>query len=250
MASVTTPVQVILGDLGMENYENELRVGISIINASTVALANFRLTDIGLGAAKAINPPAGPPLYLGTLGAHGTALAAARFSSAGLTAGAKYLLSVRAVYQLDGVNYGLQLNKYITLPAPALPEMPRLRARMVAQTVPNYWNYTLVNDEAPGSTQWLASFSVQVAAPVAVTGTPPGWSVVTDNISYVLWTADDFVPPYVHQVQPGQSLGGFQLMSASTSSESSPATVAAWDQTIDTGGRTIGDYLPTPARRP
>lgn len=250
MATVANAVQVIMGDLGMENYEGEFRVAIPITNVGSVSLSNLKCTEIRFGNAAIINPAPAIPVHLGALGAHGVTSIVARFSTAGLAVGSKYLLSVRGSYQVQGVTYGLLLNRYVSLPAPALPEQTRLRARVQTRLTQNYWTYELINDEPAGSQQWLASFSLQIAAPVAVTGTPPGWSVESDLISYVLWTAMGLVPPYADQVKPGQSLSGFQLMSATKLSESLPCTVVAWDQINDTGGRVVGNYLPTPSRLP
>lgn len=250
MATLATPVKVILGDPGTENYEGEFRIAIAIMNVGSTSLSNLKCTEIKFGSARIINPAPGIPLNLGALGAHGVTSIAARFSNQGLVVGAKYLLSVRGSYQVDGTTFGLLLNQYVSFPAQSLPEQVRLRARVETLVSPNYWNYLLFNDEPAGSSQWLASFSLQIAAPIAITGTPPGWTVESDLISYVLWTANDLAPPYLHQIQPGLSLGGFQIMCARKFSESLPCTVVAWDQGNDTGGRVVGNYILTPSRFP
>lgn len=245
MATLSTSVRVVLGSPAMQNVDGVLTLSIPVLNAGEVALASFEVTDITLGATPRTSPPVFP-LHLSTVGPRNTVTALAKFS--GTTAGARLLLTLRGNYRVNGVNYGLALNRFITVPPSTAPVVPVLRARVVASTGNAVWNYTVVNDEPAGSRQHVASFSLQVAAPVTVTATPPGWRAETDNATYVLWVSDDFAPPYATHVAPGQSLSGFQLTCPRPSSEAGPYSLVAWDHAADDAGLAMAEYTATPRR--
>lgn len=248
MATLATAARVILGTPGIENAEGKISIVPHIMNVGDASISNVQCTDITLSSAVRISPPAGIPVVIGLIEAPGVGNVVARFSNAGLTVGAKYLLTVRVTYTISNVVYGLTLNRYIQIPPAANREVPQLNARVETSTAPNVWNYTLSNNETPGRDQYIATFSLAIAAPVTITGTPPGWAVETDGLTFVLWYADDLVMPYPHQVAPGQTLGGFQLSSPRLQSEASACTLVAWNHTTDAGDLITGDYAITPYR--
>lgn len=247
MANVVAAASVILGAPGIEHVNGQVFLNPHIMNVGESPLSNLQITAITFGGARRISP-AGFPLMVNLIGAGGSAHITARFSSGALTVGAKYLLSVSGRYTVEGTAYGLTLNRYVQLPAESAPALPSLKARLESSPSTNYWNYALFNDEPPASAQFIAAFSLAVAAPVAVTGTPDGWMVETDNISYVLWHAADYVPPYPHQIAPGRTLAGFQLMSPRTRSEASAAVLTSWNHASDQAGLVVSDYAMTPFR--
>jgi hypothetical protein len=245
MATSATSVRVVMGTPAMQHHSGVLILSIPVLNAGDVVLNTFACTDIKLGAAPRVSPP-GFPLHLGNVGPRNTVIALAKFS--GAVPGTRLLLTVRGSYLVNNVSYGLTLSRYVTVPPVGVPVLPTLRARVAVSTGNAVWNYTLVNEEPPGSAQHVASFSLQVAAPVTVTGTPPGWRAETDNATYVLWVSDDFSPPYATHVAPGQSLSGFQLTCPRPASEAGPYSLVAWDHAADDAGLAMAEYTLTPLR--
>ncbi len=245
MATLATSVRVVLGNPAMQHMDGVLTLSIPVLNAGEVALAGFEVTDITFGVTPRTSPPLFP-LHLGTVGPRNTVTALGKFT--GAAAGARLLLTLRGSYHINGVSYGLALNRFITVPPATVPLTPTLRARVLASTGNAVWNYTIVNDEPAGSRQHVASFSLQVAAPVTVTATPPGWRAETDNATYVLWVSDDFAPPYATHVAPGQSLAGFQLTCPRPASEAGPFSLVAWDHVADDAGLAMAEYTSTPRR--
>ena len=127
--------------------------------------------------------------------------------------------------------------------------MALLGARLDVAVSGGSWNYTVRNFELPSSTLYIATFSIDIATPVTVTSTPPGWDVETDNTSYVLWFSTDVSQPYPSHIAPGVSLGGFQLNSVKTSSESTHYVITSWNHTTDSVGPVYHDMVLTPSRR-
>jgi hypothetical protein len=103
-------------------------------------------------------------------------------------------------------------------------------------SAPGVWAYTVFNDELSGSSNYIDSFSLLINAPVTVTGTPDGWSVDTDNLTFVFWLNADPVLPYPHDIAPDSFLTGFSISSLSAVSAFDSATMASWDHTLDVPG--------------
>lgn len=240
-------VNLVLGDPAVIHVAGSVSLNIPVLNVGELGLVNLLCTNITLGSAQRTSP-VGFPIVVDQLAASNSVRVAARFSDADLVVGKRYLLTVRGSYVVNGVVYGLALNRYVQLPTVTVPAEPSLSARVEVSTSTNYWNYRLINVEPTGSKQFLASLALTVFAPVTVTGTPAGWQVETDNASYVLWTAADFVLPYPNQVAPSAALGGFQLMSPRLGSEATAFSLAAWNHATDDAGLNLGDYTLTPNR--
>ena len=75
--------------------------------------------------------------------------------------------------EVGGVVHGLQLNRYVRIPAPTPRMAAPLHARVTTVVAQNTWRYTLHNDEAPDSGLYVSSLALMVSAPVMITGTPP-----------------------------------------------------------------------------
>ncbi len=112
-----------------------------------------------------------------------------------------------------------------------------LLAHVDADTsVPGVWSYTVFDDEPSGSPNYVTSFNVLLDAAIVVTGTPQGWDVITDDLSYVFWYSADLALPYPDDIAPGNFLDGFSIASTAVVSILSDGTVAAWDHIADAPG--------------
>lgn len=246
MATVVS-ARVTLGAPFIQRFAGQVRLNIPLMNIGESALQGVQITSITYGSATRQSPP-NAPIVLGTLGASSSTTFAGRFSDAGLADNANLLLTVRGSYLVAGVAYGLTVSRYVRVPAAGSFPADELRASLAVTTTPNYWSYTLTNNESAGSPQRIATLSLTVNAPVTVTGTPAGWEADADGMTYVTWVASDLLPPYPNHVAPGASLSGFQLMSPRTSSESTGASLVAWNHAADDAGKVAADYTLTPSR--
>lgn len=247
MATLALGVRAVMAVPGIENALGAISVSMQVINAGDLEMTTVQCTGISLGNAER-QSPVGFPIVVERIAPGGVGHFTARFKNTGIAPGSKLLLVFRGTYQARGVTSALTLNRYVQIPATGAPAVATLRARIESATTTNFWNYKLLNDEPAGSTQHIASLSLAIAAPVDVTGTPPGWAFDTDNSSYVLWYAADLSLPYPSQVAPGAALSGFQLMSPRTRSEASPSSLAAWDHSTDNAGLVVADYALVPYR--
>jgi hypothetical protein len=215
----------------IENSANTISFSMPVLNVGTGPATNLLLRTVKVDAATRIEPTL--PLFLGKLSPHHFTLINAMFSSVGLTVGAKYLLTVQGNYEFDNVTYGFSLNRYLTIPAATAPAIALLNAH-VDVTVDRQigrWSYTIVNDETADSPRFINAISLDIVDPVAVTGTPSGWTVDTDNFSFVLWFAADDQLPFPHHVAPGGRLGGFQIQNQSgrRNSEAGGFAITSWN---------------------
>jgi hypothetical protein len=229
------------------NSENRVSFALPLLNTGTGTAVNVRVTGITLGSAVRLSPPL--PLTLGDLGVDNAVSANARFSASGLTVGGRYLVTGKGTYQSEaGATFGFSVNRYIVIPSPVEPSIRLLKAHVNVAPASGIWSYTLFNDEAPESSQFINAFSLDVVAPVTVIGTPSGWDFQTDNASFVLWFATEQQPPYTQHIAPGASLGGFSIQSARSSSEATGYSLTAWDHQNDQAGLVTFDAVYSPAR--
>lgn len=228
------------------NSENRVSFALPLLNIGTGTAANVQITSITLGAATRLSPPL--PVFLGDLGVDNAVSANARFNGSGLTVGGRYLITVRGTYQSGGATFGFTVNRYIVIPPPVEPPVRLLKARVEVAAAAGVWSYTLFNDEAPDSSQFINAFSLDIVAPVTVTGTPEGWDVLTDNASFVLWFATDQEAPYPQHIAPGASLGGFVIQSPRINSETTGVSITSWDHQNDQAGLVALDASLSPSR--
>lgn len=249
MAIWPSAMQVVLGLPVIEHTDGKLIVTPEIINAGGTAISHLMCHDITLGCARRLSPPHGYPVVQGEVGRSGVARLSAIFAATGMLPGAQYLLTLRGSYTVDNISFPLALTRYVQVPPPSPPAArPQLRARVASAVCTDFWNYELVNDEPAGSALHIVNFALRLAAPITVTGIPMGWTMETDSISYVLWSALQQDRPTAGQIAPGRSLSGFQLMSPHTRSEAMPSVLAAWDHEHGRPGPSVEDYAVVPYR--
>jgi hypothetical protein len=233
----------------VRNSGVEVSISLPIGNTGSTPAPGVFVTGISFGSAARISP-AGFPVFLGDLAVSNNVSVDARFSSTGLVIGNRYLMTVRGVYGSGAVILAFTVNRFIVVPAVSAPPVTFLQATAEVSITPNTWTYTLYNDEPATSTLYIGAFSLDLVAPVTIANTPDGWSADTDNRSYVLWYAADQQLPYPHQVSPGGSLGGFQLQSVATRSESTRYALASWDHQSNGASLVSFDYVLSPSPPP
>jgi hypothetical protein len=111
-----------------------------------------------------------------------------------------------------------------------------LLARVEVATSPSLWSYTVFNEEPANSQNFIKFFSLDLAGPVTVTGTPAGWDFDTDGATFILWFNTDAALPYPNDIAPGASLGGFELQSTATESTQELYSLVGWDHSVDDAG--------------
>lgn len=228
------------------NNESDIAVTLPILNSGQTSALSLTVVDITLRSTARLSPIE-LPLFIGNLATDNVSNISARFDSNGLTIGESYLLTVKGTYVLDNELFGFSVNRYIHIPAITTVPLDLLKAMVSVVHGNGLWIYTIHNDELVGSENRVATFSLDIAAPIVVTGTPPGWEVETDGTSFVLWIAADEQPPFPNHVAPENSLGGFQIQSVSGSDLSSSTAYAltSWNQDSGEVGPVYSDLVPT-----
>jgi hypothetical protein len=217
------------------NSDGSVSFSLPILNTGSAAASNIYITEISLGSATRLDP-ADLPIFAGTLPIKSTILVNGRFSSAGLTAAQTFRITVQATYELEGLTYGFQVNRFAVIPAAVPPPVSFLNAQINVEEGSGVWSYKILNDEVGDSPNFINAFTLDVVAPVTVTGTPAGWKPNTDGASFVLWYAEDTQPPYPHQIAPGTFLSGFAIQSGKKSSEPTGFAVTAWNHRTNKAG--------------
>ena len=248
MTSRSGAGRLFLEEPAIEHTENLLRITILISNGGSIDLESFECSDVRLGREQLISP-ASFPVFVGDMpnGAIGSIVCT--YSNESVRVGQQLPLIVRGSYALNGGRFGATLTRFVTIPGKTSPSFQQVTARVESNMNNLVWDYTVMNEEPLGSTQHIASISLEVAAPVTITGTPQGWRSETDGESFVYWVAEDAMLPYENHISPGNSLSGFQLTSPRVSSESSPIALGAWDHSTDEAGLVATEYVLTPHRR-
>lgn len=229
------------------NTSRGVSFSMPILNSGTADASNLVITNISLGTAARL-VPLNMPFFIGEVGIDNAISVSALFDGSKLVVGTRYLITIRGTYQLDSLTYAFQVNRFIAIPSLISSPVTYLAASLTVETSPSLWSYTVTNNEVSTSPQFINAFSLDVVALVSVVGTPPGWSVITDNSSFVLWYAADTQAPYPHQIAPGQSLSGFQLQAGSPASESTGFSLTAWNQTTNAAGLVLLGAVLSPAR--
>ncbi len=127
---------------------------------------------------------------------------------------------------------------------PSLQEHP-LAARVVADQQGNRFTYTLVNDEAEGSQQYVTVWGIRPHATFSVISMPEGWHCETDNTTYMDCANTDAALPYPHDAPPGASLR-FVIESEVETAQPGSFTIVAWDHEKDTNGMAVHGHTPAP----
>ena len=237
----------ITGKPDLLNSDGKLAVSVPLINHGAAVASNIRITDVALEAATRLEP-AGMPVFLGTLAIDNVVLVNAKFDATNLVLGGKYRVDIKGTYESGDATYRFAVDRSIFVPASERPFIDLLNAHVEVSAKPNKTSYMLFNDEQLDSPQHINTFSLDVVAPIVVTGTPKGWEVETDNRSYVLWYSAGSQLPDPNNVAPGKSLGGFEIQNPAKGSESTGFSLTAWNhQTNDSGLAVLGSVL-SPAR--
>lgn len=107
-----------------------------------------------------------------------------------------------------------------------------LKSRVEPSKVVNARTYTLFNDEAVGSPNYINTLNLEPRVPFTVTASPPGWTADTDNSVFVLWysTAQSF------DIPPGGTLTGFIITSQTDVVNPTPVTITSWNHTSNAAG--------------
>ena len=95
-------------------------------------------------------------------------------------------------------------------------------------SVPDVWTYTISNNEAPGSSNFVDQFTIAISAAITVTAQPAGWDNtigLTDGVLSITWFSTD---PST-DLAPGGSLSGFSFSSPGSSNVLANAVVNSWD---------------------
>jgi hypothetical protein len=111
-----------------------------------------------------------------------------------------------------------------------------LQVRVEVDRAGTNFSFTVFNDEPLESSHYLTIWHLVASAPFQVISTPPGWSCFTDNSTYVDWFSTDAEWPYVNDIAPGVSLGGFALASVVPTFEDLPFAAVSWDHAATNSG--------------
>jgi hypothetical protein len=106
--------------------------------------------------------------------------------------------------------------------------------------------YTVFNEEPLGSPNFVNLFHLNVAAPITVTGTPPGWEFSTDNATFIGWFNADTETPYPDDIAPQESVT-FSIETNVTTTELLRYTVSSWDHPADAPGPAFRDRILAPS---
>lgn len=229
------------------NNVGRLWVSLPVLNTGAGTATALTVTAITLGTAARIEPAL--PFVLGDLAPNNTIGVAAGFRSDGLVVGSRLTLVVQGTYRMEGSTFGFTLNRPVTVPPASAPVVPALAARVEVAVAAGVWSYTLFNEES-GTPRHINAISLDLASPVVVTGTPPGWAVETDTGTYVAWIATDTQLPYPSQIAPGASLGGFRVRAQAgpRASEAKPYTITSWNHQTDQADLVVFGTTLVPAR--
>ncbi|WP_338768045.1 hypothetical protein [Massilia sp. METH4] len=247
MSGLTTDARAGLGVPGIENVDGQIHLLVPVVNLGEVPLSGLEVRAVKLGGAARLSPSAFP-VVLGMLEGRSAASFAVRFSAGALGVGRRYLLTLTVSHACGGATQGVQLNRYVRIPAATPGLTGALHAHVTTVLAQNTWRYTLHNDEPADSGLYVSSLALMISAPVMITGTPPGWRGETDGRSYVFWRAVDYLRPYPNHLMPGDSLSGFRLNSVHAESQASAAAMSSWNHSLDSAGPVLTDYVLTPYR--
>jgi hypothetical protein len=229
------------------NADGFVTFSLPIFNAGAEPAASVFFTEMRLGPAKRVEP-LDMPVFAGMLGVNQLIFANGRFSSNSLAVGGQYSITIEGTYRLQGSTYSFQVNRFVTIP-PQLPApIQFLKAHIDVSESVGVLNYSLFNDEAARSPYFINAFSLDIVAPIATSESPPGWQVMTDSHSYVLWHAADSQAHYPNQIPPGQSLVGFVIHASFRQTESTPFLLTSWDHQANKAGLVAFGTVRSPAR--
>jgi hypothetical protein len=246
-----TLANITLTGIDLHNTSEAVYLSARLVNAGGVDALRVYVTELTFSTGARLSPPV-LPMFLPNLKVGGRTTCVGRFKASASAAGTTGNLSIRGVYRLNASDPASEqpfgIDRLVTVPAAAAFPTPLLRATVRTAVNSSHWGYTLFNLEPSGSPLHLSAFSLSVAAPVLVTGTPAGWAHATDGQTYVYWYSPEAALPYPSHVRPGQSLSGFSIQAGSTKSEATPFLLTSWNHTSDEAGEILPDMAASPHR--
>jgi hypothetical protein len=193
-----------------------LLVTLPIFNLGDDTATSFTLTGVSVGSLVRTEPAL--PHVLGNLAPYNHMYVAAAFAAPTIVTGGTGTFQANGTYTASDGTHTFAFSWPITYPAPIAQQKPLLAARISVAVSPGTrtWSYSVVNQEPAGSPRNVNSFSIDMVGPFTVTGTPSGWTVTTDNLTYVFWSTTRASS----DVGPSRSKDGFRIQSqSSTTSE-------------------------------
>ncbi len=242
MATITKP-QLVSFAPNVRNAGGDLIIAMPVSNLGLQTAERVYITSLTLGSAGRKSPQSFPA-SIGDIAFEGRGSIDARFDARSLVPGTRVLLTVRGTIGRIAPQ-GFTISRYITIPAAGPEPVRLLRARVRVALGAGTWEYTIYNDEPAGSRFDIAGFHLDVVAPLGLISSPPGWIAETDSIHYVAWYVGDENGP---RVQPGASLSGFGIQSATSRSEATAYNLVSWDASAHMAGPVSMDAVLSPMR--
>ena len=243
MATVLTKPQIISANPSTTNTGADLTISVPVTNLGQTTANRVYITDISLGIVPRITPK-NFPVSIGNLAFESLGNVNAKFDARGLAVGSRQLLTIRGTYNRNPA-VAFTISRYINVPAAQAAPVVTLASHVGVALGPANWAYTVFNDEPAGSALDIVAFHLDVVAPIGLITSPPGWNAETDNLTYVAWiTTDESVP----RIQPGASLSGFAIQSATARSESTPLSLISWNRQTNSAGPVGLDTVLSPMR--
>jgi hypothetical protein len=231
------------GTPSVRHFDGAIRMSMPLINIGTGTATSVTVDQITLNNVPAIGTFL--PRMIGTLGQGNIGAVRARFASSPFAVGGRYILRVRGRYRSNGVLAGFIVNRTIAVPPQTVAPIELLRGRVDHLFGGGMWEYTIFNDEPIASPHSIVAFSLDIVAPVNVTGTPVGWQVIATDHS-LLWHVADLTGGY--ELRPGAFTGGFALTSNRLQSEGTAFSLSAWNYASGEAGPAAFGATASPAR--
>lgn len=224
-------VEITLGKTAVIYRKTRLSIRIPLLNSGPVPAKNVIVTSVQLNNER--QTTLALPWAMGDISSitHDHAVLAP-FSSEGISEGDSCKVELRGTFEAGSQQRDFALSVSILVPALEVrgPQFLASHLTVAVDLQKRVWSYTVWNDEPEKNQQHIAAFQLRLATLVKVKKSPPGWTVMTDSRSFVLWHASESVES---RVAPGHSLGGFEIESESNSSEGAVYSLSAWDQSQD-----------------
>jgi hypothetical protein len=233
----------------VQNFWQMLTISIPLVTQTSQPVQNVLL--IGATLDGTLPPQLALPWFIGNVAPAKETRFNVAFPIAGLVVGSQHSVAVTGTYQTATGTSPFTFNFSVTVPPPrTMPsDLLNVQAEVSVDLAGGVWSYTLLNNELQESGRSVTSFQLRLAAPFVVKGTPQGWAVQTDNLTYVLWHLAEPVVSNAAAVPPGASLTGFVIQSASTTSQGTTFTTASFNATTQKATAGAGTVLaPTPNR--
>lgn len=231
MSQAQNQVVIAGGEAHVVYQKKALSVRIPLMNSGPVPAKNVIVTDARLDSVR--ETTLALPWFIGDISSiTRDQVVMVTFSPEGLSTGDSCRLDIRGTFDAGAHVHDFTLTNSLVIPKleTRLPVLLSARVTAVVDEKKSVWSYKIWNDEPRDSLQLITTFQVRLATLSRVQKSPDGWSVMTDNRSFVLWHAGESLQ---NRVPAGESLGGFEIQSDSKSSEGAVYSLSAWHQNQD-----------------